>query len=129
MTQVDLISVALCAWKENRGGGSEGMQSVINIILNRAKSPKFPNTPYAVVYEYLQFSSMTYHRDPEYLIQAAETDPSWITALNLAKQGSNLPDITQGATFYYALSLGKAPDWAAKMTPTVVICGQQFFRD
>lgn len=127
MTKLDEISVALCAWKENRGGGLTGMQSVVNVIVNRSVQRKL--SPYAVVYEPLQFSSMSYQHDPQLLKQPRETDLLWVQAQDLAAAASEgkLTDITGGAVNYYALSI-PAPSWAARMTPTVVIGGQQFFR-
>lgn len=128
MTPLDQMSIALCAWKENRGGGPTGMQSVINVVMNRCRQSGA--SPYAEVYRPLQFSSMSYPHDPQLLIQAKEDDPQWEVAQSLAVKAAlgTLEDITQGATFYYALSIPVRPKWAASKTPTVVIEGQQFLR-
>src|SRR5882762_9926914 len=100
MTTLDKISLALCAWKENRHGGQDGMQSVMNVIMTRAYHQN--KSVYAIVYEYLQFTSMSYHRDLQYLLQPKEDDNMWILAKTLANEAAdnNLKDITNGATNY-----------------------------
>ncbi len=122
------MSLALCAWKENRGGGIPGMTSVINVVMNRCAMSGA--SPYAEVYRPLQFSSMSYQHDPELLIQPKEDDPSWEQAQDLAASAAQgkLADITGGAMFYFALSIPVRPKWAATKVPTVVISGQQFLR-
>jgi N-acetylmuramoyl-L-alanine amidase len=127
MTPLDQISLALCIWKENRGGGIPGMQSCANVILNRAAVRKL--SVYAVVYQPLQFSSMSYQHDPQLLIQPKVDDPQWAQAQELAALAADgkLTDITLGATSYYAVSI-PAPYWAASMTPTVMIANQRFFK-
>jgi spore germination cell wall hydrolase CwlJ-like protein len=127
MTPLDQISLALCIWKENRGGGIPGMQSCANVIMNRAALHKL--SVYAVIYQPLQFSSMSYQHDPELLIQPKVDDLQWIQAQQLAERAAagNLEDITLGATNYYAVSIPE-PSWAAAMTPTVMIAGQRFFK-
>jgi hypothetical protein len=129
MTEIDIISVALCAWKENRSHGSDGLQSVINVVQNRVAARK-DSSCYAEVYRPFQFSSMSYHNDPEYLLQPVPSDPMWALAISLAVKAStgSLADITQGSTFYYAASIPIVPDWAAKMTATVTVGGQRFFK-
>jgi hypothetical protein len=128
MTPLDQISLALCAWKENRGGGITGMTSVINVVMNRCADSGA--SPYAEIYRPLQFSSMSYQHDPQLLIQPKEWDMEWGQALQLAREAADgkLPDITGGANFYYALSIAVRPKWAATKIPTVVIAGQQFLR-
>lgn len=128
MTEVDIISAALCSWKEARGGGVPGMTSVINVLLNRAAKNK--RSVYAEVYDPFQFSSMSYAHDPQLLKQPVPSDPQWQIAVTLAISASTgaLEDITNGSTHYYALSMVKPPSWAERMTPTAIIGGQQFLR-
>jgi N-acetylmuramoyl-L-alanine amidase len=128
MTPLDQITLALMSWKENRGGGVPGMQSCMNVALNRAKSRNM--SIYAVVYEPLQFSSMSYPRDPQLLTQPEEDDPQWLQAQNLAAAAAvgKLPDITNGATSYYALSIPQPTD-TLSMIKTVVVAGQQFLKE
>lgn len=129
MTEIDIISAALCAWKENRGYGQQGMQSVINVLMNRAKA--HGTSVYAEAYRPLQFSSMSYQHDPQLLIQPQPSDPQFAIANELARSAAagTLEDITGGAQFYFAKSMDADPPfWAKKMTPTAVIGDQRFFK-
>jgi spore germination cell wall hydrolase CwlJ-like protein len=119
---------ALTCWRENRGGGYQGMQSVANAIANRAQTRRL--SLYAVCTQPEQFSSLTAKGDPQLATWPEDDDPQWIEALEIAAaaDAGELPDIIGGATNYYAASLDPAPDWAASMTFTVEIAGQMFFK-
>lgn len=99
---VNLVLMALTAWRENRGGGKVGMQSVINVIINRARRDN--NSPYYECVHKWQFSSISASSDPELVLWPVETDPQWAIALQLAESAieGDLPDITGEATLYYA---------------------------
>jgi N-acetylmuramoyl-L-alanine amidase len=131
MTPQDITLIALTAWRENRGGGQPGMQSVVNVIVNRAT--KSGDLPFAVCTRHAQFSSISMPGPESYLwpIQTNQADwQAWTIALSLAQEAADgtLPDITGGATSYYAASMTTPPSWAAQMTPTVTIEGQLFFK-
>ena len=102
MTIQDKVIGSLCAWRENRGGGVEGMHSIFNVLLNRAK--RRSTSVYMEATRKLQFSSMTSAGDSQLVLYPVDTDPQWIAALDLAEQASNgtLTDITMGASLYYA---------------------------
>lgn len=133
MTIQDQVVTALTAWRENRGGGAQGMQSVINVIFNRAA--KHNQSPYAVCTSHDQFTSIN---PPSSMTVAAtetglwpsDTDPQWLEAMSLAGQAvaGTLEDITEGATSYYALTMATPPYWAASMTHTVTIQNQAFYK-
>lgn len=128
MTIADEFILALTCWRENRGGGYEGMQSVANVVLNRAR--KRGDSPYEECIRPWQFSSITAKGDPELILWPALSDPQWKLAQNIAQDAANgsLDDITGGATFYYALSIAHPPSWASAMQKTVEIQGQVFFK-
>lgn len=128
MSQQDVIIGALCAWRENRSGGEDGMQSVLNVLVNRAKQRG--TDIYREAVRPWQFSSMTAKGDPQLALYPATGDLQWLAALRLAEQAAEgtLEDITDGATSYYAESMPEPPYWAASMTPTVTIKGQKFFK-
>lgn len=128
MTETDKFILALTAWRENRGGGYPGMQSVVNVIVNRAQHRG--TTPYQECVRPWQFSSMTAKGDPQLGMWPNPIDTTWQTAQSIAESASagSLEDITQGATSYYALSMTTPPTWAASMTETVTIEGQKFFK-
>lgn len=94
--------MALTAWRENRSGGRAGMQSVINVIQNRAA--KSGETPYSVCTHPEAFSSITALGDHQASLWPKETDQTWIDAQLLASDADDakLPDITNGSTLYYA---------------------------
>jgi hypothetical protein len=95
--------MALTSWRENREGGASGMQSVVNVLQNRAKRRK--TSPYAEAVRRLQFSSLTAPGDPQLVLWPAdEGDLTWVAALNIAEQAAagTLPDLVLGATMYYA---------------------------
>lgn len=102
MTIDDQFLLKLTAWRENRGGGALGMQSVMNVIFNRAK--RDGSTPYAECVKRLQFSSISASRDAELVLWPSETDADWIIADALIARAiaGDLNDITGGATIYYA---------------------------
>jgi N-acetylmuramoyl-L-alanine amidase len=133
MTPLDQMVLALCIWKENRGGGIAGMQSVANVVMNRAA--KHHDSVYAEVYKPLQFTSMSYQHDPQLLIQctaqsSVEDRHTWAQAQQIAGQAASgsLPDLTGNATNYVAESLTPKPSWCSTMTQTAIIAGQVFFK-
>ena len=128
MSAEDIAILALTCWRENRGGGYAGMQSVANVVTNRVKQRK--TSLYAECTRKWQFSSITAESDPQLDLWPSENDPQWIQALQIAQQAADgiLPDITLGATSYYATSMTTPPAWAAQMTYTVTIEGQKFYK-
>ena len=81
MTTQDEALIAITVYRENRGGGYQGMQSVANVIQNR--SAKSGQSPYTVCTRHAQFSSISMP-GPESYLWPAETDPQWQTALGIA---------------------------------------------
>ncbi len=128
MTIADQILIAITIWRENRGGGYAGMQSVANVILNRASHRG--TSAYEECVRPWQFSSMTAKGDPQLILWPSPSDTAWQTAQGIAQAAADgtLPDITGGATSYYALTMTTPPSWAASMTHTVTIEGQTFFK-
>jgi len=111
MTIEDQVFLEITIWKENRGGGIPGMQSVANVIINRAN--KRGTSIFDECVSRLQFSSMTSPGDPGLVIWPSKlasknigaTDlAAWIQAKQLALNAANgvLVDITGGADDYYA---------------------------
>ena len=132
MSVWNIAVTAICAWRENRAGGLNGMQSVINVLQNRAKASGLTMADEAL--KKWQFSSMTAPGDPQLSLGPNFTDThdemAYRTALRLAAEADsdNLPDITGGAVNYYAVSMTTPPSWAGSMDRTTEIQGQIFFR-
>lgn len=129
----DVGILARTAFGENRAGGIDGMQSVLNVIMNRAARPCWwGNTPREVCLKYLQFSCWN-PTDPNCQVIMNVTDDNTLfsAATALAQQALNgtLEDITNGATYYLAESLTNQPSWAISHTPCATIAGQVFFND
>jgi type II secretory pathway pseudopilin PulG len=101
MTIQDQVVSALTAWRENRQSGQSGLQSILNVIQNRAK--KTGDDPYTVCTTHEQFSSISMP-GPEDILWPTDSDPQWQTALALAAQAAagTLADLTGGSTLYYA---------------------------
>lgn len=101
MNIADQFMMALTAWRENRGGGEEGMQSILNVIMNRCH--KHSSSPYAECVRKLQFSSITASGDPELTLWPEENDTQWQQAQNLVTRAGDglLNDLTGNATLYY----------------------------
>lgn len=155
-SSLEIAIPALCAWRENRGGQRSGMQSIVNVLHNRAVRDN--STMYAEAVRRIvnkaghstgQFSSMTTSGDPELTLWPVVGDPQMAVALDLTQEqlDGQLPDITLGATLYYAprgitTVLGKVftpPNGTAQPFPddwnlaavhfTAEIQGQLFFKE
>jgi spore germination cell wall hydrolase CwlJ-like protein len=101
MTIEDQVIGALCAWRENSGGGVQGMQSVFNVLVNRATERN--TSVYEEAVRKDQFSSMTTPGDPCLIKFPTALDPQWAEATTIASQAAagQLDDITKGANLYY----------------------------
>ena len=138
MTQLEVAIPALCAWRECRGGGTAGMQSVINVLQNRAR--KNNTSLYIEATKYEQFTSiappagMTAQYSEADLWPEPTNSVDWLDygiaefMVNKAIQGT-LNDLTEGATMYYAASMKEPPKWDfTKLQATVEIANQKFFK-
>lgn len=118
---------ALCAWREARGEGRDGLRAVLHVIANRARMQQ--RSWAEIVYARLQFSSMTYPQDPQLTAIPRFPDPIFEQCYEIADaiaQGQD-EDLTGGATHYYADSIA-APSWAATLTRTAQVGHHIFFR-
>ena len=135
MDLTDPIQVlAGTAWGEARGGGVAGMQSVCNVVMNRANHPRWwGRDPLSVCLDPWQFSCWN-ETDPNrtkiMALNPASPDPDFATALGLAKQAlaGGLHDITGGADSYYDAEMRTPPDWAGRAVFCATIAGQMFYR-
>jgi N-acetylmuramoyl-L-alanine amidase len=126
-TGFSVATAALCAWREARGEGRDGMRAVLHVIQNRAA--KQGKSWHEIVYAKDQFSSMTYPEDPQLCNVPKTPDASFEMCMSLAdavKLGTD-PDLTQAATNYFADSI-PMPEWAKSMKQTVKIGHQTFFK-
>ena len=125
--------LAKTAWGENRGGSSDGMQSVLNVIVNRSKKPSWwGKTPREVCLKPWQFDCWN-ENDPNLskLLSVDLSDEEYRDAMNLAKEAlsGELADLTNGSCYYFAKSMNPWPVWARGKQPCADIAGQLFFKD
>lgn len=117
MSTLLITGPALCCWRENRSGGRVGMQSVLNVLANRAKRDN--TSMYAEAVRKLQFSSMTARGDSQTVLWPIEGDPLYAIAEEMV-QNPELPDITNGSVDYYApQGLTEAQDYKLPNGSTV----------
>ena len=121
-------SAALCAYREARGEGEDGIRAVLHVIKNRAD--KWGKSWAQIIYQPLQFSSMTFPHDPQLSLVPRIPDPIFERCYELADsifQGKDF-DLTSGATHYYATTI-KAPDWSTKMKEVARVGRQIFYAE
>jgi len=123
----DIVPV-MCLWREASGEGTQGMEAVAWVILNRMR--RRGQTASQVCLAKWQFSSMNAPNDPGMLHWPTADDPSFRSAFDAwnACLNGTVPDPTGGATLYYATSI-PAPYWVADSTFTVQIGAQRFYRE
>lgn len=112
----DIHSAALCAWKEARGEGANGMSAVLHVLHNRVGHPGFYGSLHAVIFSKDQFTSMSVPSDPEFNLQPAADDEGFVNAQGLANEifgeaGNTLTDPTHGAHYYANLHTMDPDGW------------------
>jgi spore germination cell wall hydrolase CwlJ-like protein len=117
-----LACLAEAIYFEARGTGPKGEAAVAHVVVNRAKSPKFPRTVCGVVGEGCQFS---YRCDgnAEVLADPRSRAHAYKVAENVL---AGAPDITQGALFFH--SARAAPGWFNSRPRIGQIGGNVFYR-
>ena len=91
-TSSDLYLLAKCVYAEARGESYTGQVAVAAVILNRVKSPSFPNTIAGVIYQPWAFTAVN---DGQINLEPNQT------AYNAARDAMNGWDPTYGCLYYY----------------------------
>jgi hypothetical protein len=115
--------IADAIYHEARGESFEGMMAVANVIVNRMKSPLFPNTACGVVYQRKQFS---WTMMPDKLSTPVLNYGGPILYISRLAIESRLIDITRGATHYHADYVN--PFWAKTKKHTVTVGTHLFYK-
>jgi N-acetylmuramoyl-L-alanine amidase len=128
--EFDKYCAALCAWREASDQGRDGIRGVIHVIANRALAR---NRSWAkVVFEYLQFSSITAPGDQQIKAGRVPVSPDaiFVECYEIAGtiRGGGDFDLTNGATHYFNPHV-VMPDWAAAFVKTGSIGQHDFYRD
>lgn len=110
--------VALCAYREARGEGEQGIIGQMNVVGNRARNWYYHIAdPYHyAIYLKGQFTSMSDPSDPNYRLFPADDDPIWHFCLSKAQELviGTLPDNTCGALYYCNLKTMDQHGWFAR---------------
>lgn len=118
--QDDIHSAALCAWKEARGEGVDGMRAVLCVLKNRVGYQGFAKNLHDVIYGKNQFTSMSVPSDPEFNLDPEDNDSTFAAAMEMATalfgDGSNDPpsDPARNAHYYANLHLTPTDGWFYK---------------
>ena len=118
-----LACLAEAVYYEARGEPTQGRAAVAYVVLNRAESGKFPETPCAVVAEGCQFSYRCDGR-PEALAVRADRDAAFATAK--AVLTGAVADPTNGALFFHASRI--RPGWFETRARVGKIGNHVFYR-
>ena len=125
--------LAATLWGEARGEGEQGMQAVMNVIMNRSKGDF--NKAVGIVLKPKQFSFWNNKPNQiKYSVDLANKlrnskDKQYLSALKIVDSAlkHQLKDITGGAKFYFNPKLAN-PKWAKKMVKTVRIGNHDFYK-
>ena len=107
----DLALLAKCVHAEARGESYVGQVAVAAVILNRVKSPKFPNTISGVIYQPYAFTCVN---DGQINLSPNQS------AYNAAQDAMNGWDPTYGAIYYYNPKTATS-SWIRTRSTTVTI--------
>ena len=112
----DLYVLAKCIYAEGRGESYTGQVAIGAVIMNRVKSPSFPNTVAGVVYQSGAFTAVT---DGQINLEPDQT------AYNAARDAMNGWDPTNGCIYYYNPAVATS-SWIFNR-PTVTVIGKHVF--
>ena len=111
-TDADRTFLALCLWREARGESHDAKIAVAYSIMTRLASPSWGNSVHSVLFQRLQYSSLTYKDDPQLTTWPSDTDPSWEECMSVADTvlHRRVPNPIDGADSYHDTSI-KPPSW------------------
>ena len=105
--------------QETRGGSYRHKCIVTNVILNRVKDSRFPNTVKGVLLQKSQFSSVW-----NYYQKGREPDESTERAVNDVLNG-RVEDESNGSLFFHSM---KSDGWFGSLTFVMEMEGHRFFK-
>ena len=138
LDKAEVLCMAKNIFFEAAVESTAGKLAVAQVTLNRVNSDKFPSSVCEVVYEGKHHASGFPKRDQcqfSWYCDGRGDDPPesrlWDAAQDLAKyvilRQDDLPDITDGATFYHAHYID-APRWTTRKKVTATIDQHIFYR-
>ena len=126
-TNQEIYCGAQNIYHESRGEPDLGMVAVAQVVNNRIKSPKFPNTVCEVVYQDKQFSWVNDGLSDHPLLSNPVERESFIKSAWVHIIAFDHPDITNGATHYHRHDV--EPWWSYQMTVVAIIGNHIFYVD
>ena len=133
LSEYDRQIVASCMVLEAGCDGAEGLQAVLNVIVNRADGHLNRIVPQTIKYGAFSCMARVWNTpNPDYspLLQRAQNQSEvFNTALRLltVMEKGILWDNTHGATHYHAVSI--RPYWVSDMSYITTIGGHHFYTD
>lgn len=125
MSFLDAFFASLAVWREARGEPFAGKLAVANVLNNRVKDPRWPNSMRDVVLQPKQFSSFN-AGDPN-STQFPEDNKVWWDCLEVVEQVLNFfDDPTKGANHYHTLDVN--PSWADPAKITLIVGNHVFYK-
>ena len=110
-TSSDLYLMAKAIYAEGRGESYTGQVAIGAVIMNRVKSPQFPNTVAGVIYQKGAFTAVD---DGQINLEPNET------AYNAARDAMNGWDPTYGCLYYYNPAVATSAWIFERQTVTVI---------
>ncbi len=110
-TSSDLYLIAKAIYAEGRGESYTGQVAIGAVIVNRVKSPQFPNTVAGVIYQKGAFTAVD---DGQINLEPNET------AYNAARDAMNGWDPTYGCLYYYNPAVATSAWIFERQTVTVI---------
>ena len=124
----DLECLAKAIYFEARGESIAGQRGVAAVVLNRVKSPKFPDTVCDVVHQGGQD-----RRDCQFswwcdgLPDEPTDKQAWVRAATIAHEMMNgAPDPTNGALYFH--HTGVSPSWGTQLRRLATIGAHVYYR-
>ena len=111
---------------ESQGEPGIGMVAVSQVVLNRVKDKRWPDTICEVVWQNKQFSWTHDVKSDRIPLGSTYQRRLWMKSVYMFIIGHTEKDVTNGATHYHTLSV--EPWWAEHMTTTAVIGNHKFLK-
>ncbi len=133
VSKQEMMCLALNDYWEARSESLPGRVAVAQVVLNRAKDPRFPNTICDVVQE--NRSGQRHKCQFSWYCDGLSDTPyekdAWrssvLLAVSLLRRDNAINDPTEGALWYHNSSV--RPSWARKLESTVTIGTHHFYTD
>jgi len=112
---------------ESRGEPGLGMVAVSQVVLNRVKDKRWPDTICDVVWQHKQFSWTHDGKSDRIPLGGTYQKRLWMKSVYMFLIAHTEKDVTNGATHYH--SVGVDPWWAKHMAVTAIIGNHKFLKE